>query len=77
MGDHGPSDRSRPVRRPRCPAAATGSTALGGGRGLADGRPVWLCKIYPTGDLRQVQVELTGALYPSIASMVANATCAF
>lgn len=50
---------------------------LGGGGGLADGGPAWLCKIYPTGDPRQVQVELTGALYPSMAGMVANATCAF
>ena len=48
----------------------------GGGGGLTDGGPVWLRKIYPTVDLRRVQVELTGPLYPSIGGMVANATCA-
>lgn len=49
----------------------------GGGGGLTDGGPVWLRKIYPTTDLDRVQVELTGALHPSIGGMAATSTCAY
>jgi hypothetical protein len=48
----------------------------GGGGGLTDGGPVWLRRIYPTGDLKTVTVDLTGPLVPSIGGMVAHHTCA-
>jgi hypothetical protein len=47
----------------------------GGGGGLTDGGPVWLRKIYPTADLKRVEVSLTAPLNPSIGGMIAHFTC--
>jgi hypothetical protein len=49
----------------------------GGGGGLTDGGPAWLTRIQPDLLHKEVTVQLTGPLLPSIGGMVAHATCAF